>query len=85
MVCGVIFIYEKSSINNNIKDITMNVNRDSTIDIAMGYGLDGRGSIPGRGRDFLYSTASRPSLEPTQPPIQRGTGGSFPGSKAAGA
>jgi hypothetical protein len=32
--------------------------------------LDGRGSIPGRGREFLYSIASRPALGPTQPHIQ---------------
>jgi hypothetical protein len=33
------------------------------VDIATFYGLDGRGSIPG------LSTASRPALRPTQPPI----------------
>jgi hypothetical protein len=34
--------------------------------------VDGQGSIPGRDRKgkFLFITASRPSLEPTQPPIQ---------------
>jgi hypothetical protein len=31
------------------------------LDIATGYGLDGRGSIPGRGKIFLFSTASRPA------------------------
>jgi hypothetical protein len=37
----------------------------------MGYWLDGRGSIPGRDRDFfLYCVASRPALRSTQPPIQ---------------
>jgi hypothetical protein len=36
----------------------------------MGYGLKGRGSIPGRGKVFLFSIASRPALGPTQPPIQ---------------
>jgi hypothetical protein len=36
-----------------------------------GYKLDGRGSIPGRNkRVFLYSTAPRPILGPTQLPIQ---------------
>jgi hypothetical protein len=37
------------------------------------YGLDDRGSISGRGNDgilFLLTTASRPALRPTQPPIQ---------------
>jgi hypothetical protein len=32
--------------------------------------MDNRGSIPGRGRDFLYTTASRPALGATQPLIQ---------------
>jgi hypothetical protein len=38
----------------------------------LGYGLDGRGSIPGRGSDgiFLFTTASRPALGPTQLPFQ---------------
>jgi hypothetical protein len=37
----------------------------------IGYGLDGRCSIPGSGRDFfLFVTSSRPSLGPTQRPIQ---------------
>jgi hypothetical protein len=33
------------------------------------YGLDDRGSIPGRGSDFSGRTVSRPSLEPTLLPI----------------
>jgi hypothetical protein len=37
----------------------------------MGYGLGSWDSIPGRSkRFFLYSTVSRPALEPTQPPVQ---------------
>jgi hypothetical protein len=40
----------------------------STVGTATGYGLDGPGSIPGRGKTFLFSTASRPTLGPTQPP-----------------
>jgi hypothetical protein len=31
--------------------------RDSSVSIATGYGLDGRGSILGRGRDFYYDNA----------------------------
>jgi hypothetical protein len=34
---------------------------------------------------FLFTTMSRPTLKPTQPPIQYVPGGSFSGSKAAGA
>jgi hypothetical protein len=32
--------------------------------------LDGQGSIPRRGKNFMYSTASEPALRPTEPPIQ---------------
>jgi hypothetical protein len=35
-----------------------------------GYGLGGRGSIPGRVNIFLVSAAYRPDLETTQPTIQ---------------
>jgi hypothetical protein len=45
--------------------------RDSSVGIATGYGLDGRGSNPGRGKIFLFSTASGQALGPTQPPIQQ--------------
>jgi hypothetical protein len=38
--------------------------------MATGYGLDGRGLILGRRKTFLCSTASRPALGPTHPPIQ---------------
>jgi hypothetical protein len=43
---------------------------DSSVSIATGYGLDGRGSIPRRGKIFLFSTVSTPTLRLTQPPIQ---------------
>jgi hypothetical protein len=33
--------------------------------IAAGYELDGRGSIPGKGKIFLF-TASRPALGPAR-------------------
>jgi hypothetical protein len=36
----------------------------------MGYGLDGRGSVPDRGKIFLLFIASRPALKPTQTPKQ---------------
>jgi hypothetical protein len=36
----------------------------------MGYGLNGQGFIPSRGKIFLFSTASRPAMGPTQPPIK---------------
>jgi hypothetical protein len=47
--------------------------RDSSVGIALGYGLDDRGSrvrfSAGTG-NFFFTTASRTALRPTQPPIQ---------------
>jgi hypothetical protein len=40
------------------------------VGIATGYGLDGLGSIPGRGKIFLFCTSSRPTLGSTKPPTQ---------------
>jgi hypothetical protein len=42
--------------------------RDSSLGIATGYGVDDPVSIPDMAR--LFSTASRPALGPTQPPIK---------------
>ena len=42
--------------------------RDSAVDIATRYGLDGPGIESPWGRDF--PPPSRPALGPTQPPIQ---------------
>jgi hypothetical protein len=47
--------------------------RDSSVGIALGYGLDDRGSrvrFPAGLGIFLFTTASRTALGPTQPPIQ---------------
>jgi hypothetical protein len=46
-----------------------------------GYGLDGLGFIPGSTRFFLFSTATRPALEPTQPHIKWVPGSRPPGVK----
>jgi hypothetical protein len=43
--------------------------RDSSVGISTGYGLDGWGSITGRGQK-LFSTVSRPTVWPTQAPVQ---------------
>jgi hypothetical protein len=43
---------------------------DSSVSIVMGFGLDRWGSIPCRSKIFLFSTASRPAMGPTQPSIQ---------------
>jgi hypothetical protein len=40
----------------------------SVFSVVIGYGLDGPGSNPGGGQDFLR--LSRPALGPTQPPVQ---------------
>jgi hypothetical protein len=45
-------------------------NLGSLIGVATGYGLDGRGSVPGKNKIFLFSTTSRPSLGSSQPPSQ---------------
>jgi hypothetical protein len=57
------------------------VSQDSSVGIVTGYGLDGRGSIPGRDKIFLFSIASRPALGPTQRPIQWVPGALSPGKK----
>jgi hypothetical protein len=47
--------------------------RDSSVGIALGYGLDDRGSrvrFPAGAGNFSLRTASRTDLGPTQPPIQ---------------
>jgi hypothetical protein len=61
--------------------------RDSSVGIALGYGLDDRGSrvrFPVGARNFsLYHRVQNGSVaHPASYPV--GTRGSFPGSKAAG-
>jgi hypothetical protein len=51
----------------------MNSVPDSSVGIELGYGLDVRGSrvrFAAGARNFLFTTASRTDLGPTQPPIQ---------------
>jgi hypothetical protein len=57
------------------------------IGLPTGYGLDekgGRISSPGRMKNFLFSTSSRPALGLTQPPIQWVPGALSPGVKQPG-
>ena len=56
--------------------------RDSSVGTATRYGLDGPGIESRWGRDFQQP--SRPTLEPTQPPVQW-VSGLFPGGETAGA
>jgi hypothetical protein len=57
------------------------MSRDSSVIIASGYGIDCRGSVPLRGKVFIFSTASRPVLGPTQPPILWAQAALSPGVK----
>jgi len=57
------------------------VGQDSSVGIAIRYGLEGPGIESQWERDFPQP--SRPALSSTQPPIQR-VPGLFPGGKAAG-
>jgi hypothetical protein len=47
------------------------------------YGLESQDSVPGRGKRF-FSTASRPTLGPTQPPVQWVPGALSLGVKQSG-
>jgi hypothetical protein len=59
--------------------------RDSSVGTAMGYGLDSRGSIPGRGRDtsLPHGVQACSGAHPASYPS--GTGGSYSEGKATGA
>jgi hypothetical protein len=46
-----------------------------------GYGMESQASIPDRGKIFLFSTASRSALRPTQPYIQWVLEANSPGVK----
>jgi hypothetical protein len=50
----------------------------------MGYRLDNRGLIPGRNKIFLFSTASRPAVEPNQLLVQLVPGATSMGVKRPG-
>jgi len=58
------------------------VGRDSAVDIATCYGLDGPGIESQSGRDVPNPSA--PVQAPTLPPV-KWIPGSFPGGRAAGA
>jgi hypothetical protein len=57
----------------------------SSVGVEMVYRLDSCGLIPSGGKIFLFSKASKPTVGPTQPPIQWVLGCSFSGGKVAGA
>jgi hypothetical protein len=62
----------------------MEQSHDSSVGIGTGYGLDGQGSNPGKGKIFLFPTTSRLALGPTQSPIQWVMGTISPGIKRPG-
>jgi hypothetical protein len=59
------------------------LSRYTSVGIAIGYELDGRGSVSGRCKR-LFSTPKNPALEPTQPPIQQVLAAVSPGIKRPG-
>jgi hypothetical protein len=63
-------IYKNCSLSKEENQDASHKGRDNSVAIVTGYDLDGRGSKSGRIKIFLFSTASRPVLGPTQPPIQ---------------
>jgi hypothetical protein len=65
--------------------IPPSTSRDSTVSIATGYQLDGRGLIPSKGKRFpLYSAASRLAVGLTQSLIQWVPGALCQGVKWSG-
>jgi hypothetical protein len=56
-----------------VSKLSSSTSRDSSVGVALGYGLEDRGSrvlFPEGLGIFLFTIASRTALEPTQPPIQ---------------
>jgi hypothetical protein len=69
-------------------DTVNNKSRDSSVGISLGYGLDNRGSsvrFPVGARNFSLHHRVQIGSGAHSASYPRGTGGSFPGSKAAGA
>jgi hypothetical protein len=62
----------------------MIVSRHSPVGIVTGYGLDGRGSIPGRDKIFSLLHIVQISSGAYTASYPKGTGGAFHGDKAAG-
>jgi hypothetical protein len=62
----------------------VSMSRDISISIETGYGLDDRGSIPGRAENFSlrYCVQTGSGAHPASHPV--GTGAYFPGGKVAG-
>jgi hypothetical protein len=77
---------KKINFRNKISYV-LKASRDSAVGIATGYRPDNRGvgvPSPGRVKNFLSSTSSRPALGSTQPAIQWVLGALSPGAKRPG-
>jgi hypothetical protein len=70
-----------AEVNNTCKEVG---SRDSSIGRATGYRLEGRVSILNRFKILLFAIGSRPTLDPTQPPIQWVPVSFSPGVKRTG-
>jgi hypothetical protein len=57
--------------------------KNSSVSIVTGYGLDGWGSIPGRGKRFFYNPSVHTDPGATQSPVHWVPESSFPRGKAA--
>jgi hypothetical protein len=56
---------------------------DRSFDVALGYGLNGHGSIPGRGKTLFTPTAPKPVVRLIQSLYGMGAVGAFLNVKAA--
>jgi hypothetical protein len=75
-----------SSFQSKEEDIFKKKSVDSTTEMSRyrdGLKLDGRGSIPARGKIFLYSGSVQTSSGAHRTSYSVGSGSSFGGSKAA--
>jgi hypothetical protein len=62
----------------------LSMSQDISVAIVTGYGLNGWGSVPSRGKIFLFSHSIQTGSGAHQTFYPMSTGGSFPGGKVAG-
>jgi hypothetical protein len=78
------FSYSHNRKRNCVIFLAISIIRESSVGIATGYALDGRGSFLSRGKRFslLHSVQGASRGHPASYPM--GIGGSLPGGKAVG-